>query len=59
MLIDAWTIIAGPKGMTPAQIAFWDSALVRTMQSEEWIRLRRGRIDALFLPTQFCLRQEL
>ena len=36
VLIDGWTIIAGPKGMTPAQIAFWESTLARTMQSEEW-----------------------
>jgi putative tricarboxylic transport membrane protein len=26
----------GPKGMTPAQLAFWDAALERVVQTEEW-----------------------
>lgn len=28
--------ILGTKGMTPAQIAFWDNALQRTVQHDEW-----------------------
>lgn len=26
----------GPKGMTPAQLAYWDAALERVVQTEEW-----------------------
>jgi len=26
----------GPKGMTPAQLAFWDATLERVVQTEEW-----------------------
>lgn len=28
--------VIGPKGMTPAQLAFWDHVLGRVTQSEEW-----------------------
>ena len=29
--------VLGPKGMTPAQLAYWDGVLGRVTQSEEWI----------------------
>lgn len=29
--------VLGPKGMTPAQLAYWDGVLARITQSEEWI----------------------
>jgi putative tricarboxylic transport membrane protein len=32
----AWRGFAGPKGLTPAQIAFWDQAFGRLVQGEEW-----------------------
>jgi putative tricarboxylic transport membrane protein len=28
--------LIGPRGMTPAQIAFWESAAQRLAQSDEW-----------------------
>jgi len=31
-----WRGVVGPRGMTPAQIAFWDDVLGRLAQSEEW-----------------------
>jgi putative tricarboxylic transport membrane protein len=30
-------LLLGPKGMSPAQTAYWDAALERVVQSEEWI----------------------
>jgi putative tricarboxylic transport membrane protein len=29
-------LLVGPKAMTPAQIAYWDAALEKVVQSEEW-----------------------
>lgn len=34
--ITNWRLLAGPKNMTPAQIAFWDSALARLVKTDEW-----------------------
>lgn len=32
----SWRGIQGPKGMTPAQIAFWDGVLRKLVQTEDW-----------------------
>lgn len=34
--VDLWRGLAGPKGMSAAQIAFWDGALARVVRDEEW-----------------------
>lgn len=34
--INDWTIFVGPKGMTPAQIAFWEGAFAKSVQTGEW-----------------------
>ena len=31
-----WRGVIGPKGMTPAQIAFWDAELAKLAASDEW-----------------------
>lgn len=36
VVIDGWTIFVGPKGMTPAQIAFWENTFAKSVQTEEW-----------------------
>ncbi len=33
-----WRGIIGPKGMTPAQVAFWDDLLGKLVRTDEWIR---------------------
>jgi putative tricarboxylic transport membrane protein len=33
---ELWRGLAGPKGMSPAQIRFWDEALGKVVQTEEW-----------------------
>jgi putative tricarboxylic transport membrane protein len=35
---DLWRGLAGPPGMTPAQIAYWDSVLGRVVKSPEWLK---------------------
>jgi len=32
----SWRGFVAPKGLTPAQIAFWDQAFARAVQGEEW-----------------------
>jgi putative tricarboxylic transport membrane protein len=39
--------VIGPKGMTPAQLAYWDGVLRRVTQSEEW--REEGRKNHLHL----------
>ncbi len=34
--IPAWRGFHGPRGLTPAQIAFWDDALSKTTEDPEW-----------------------
>lgn len=36
VLIDGWYAFVGPKGMTAAQIAFWDDALLKTVNHADW-----------------------
>ncbi len=36
--VDVWRGIAGPKGMSAAQIAFWDDVLGKVAKSDEWRR---------------------
>lgn len=35
-LVTNWRMVAGPKGMTPAQIAYWDGVLAQLTQTDEW-----------------------
>jgi putative tricarboxylic transport membrane protein len=32
----SWRGFIGPKGLTPAQIAYWDQAFAKVIQSEDW-----------------------
>jgi putative tricarboxylic transport membrane protein len=34
--ITNWRMLAGPKGMTAAQVAYWDGALGRLVKTDEW-----------------------
>jgi putative tricarboxylic transport membrane protein len=31
-----WRSVIGPKGLTPPQIAFWERALQRMVETDEW-----------------------
>jgi len=35
-VVPQWRILVGPKGMTPAQIAYWENTLRRMTDSDEW-----------------------
>jgi putative tricarboxylic transport membrane protein len=34
--IEGWTIFVGPKGLTPAQVAFWEDVFRKSVAHEEW-----------------------
>jgi putative tricarboxylic transport membrane protein len=35
-VVSNWRILVGPRGMTPAQLAYWDTTLRRVVDSDEW-----------------------
>ena len=35
-IVTNWRMVCGPKGMTPAQIAYWDRVLARMVQTQDW-----------------------
>jgi putative tricarboxylic transport membrane protein len=36
VITGGWRAIMGPKGLTPAQVAYWEDALTRATQVPEW-----------------------
>ena len=36
VVMEGWTIFMGPKGLTPAQVAYWEGILAKTVQHPEW-----------------------
>jgi putative tricarboxylic transport membrane protein len=45
-----WRGVFGPKGMTAAQIAFWEEALAQMVKISEWEKqLDENNLDSLFL----------
>ena len=46
---EVWRGLVAPKGLTPAQIAFWDDVLGKATKSEEWRReLERNQIENVY-----------
>lgn len=36
VVLEGWTVLMGPKGLTPAQIAYWEETFAKTVQHPEW-----------------------
>jgi putative tricarboxylic transport membrane protein len=34
--VATWRVFVGPKGMTPAQVAYWEQAMQRATAAPEW-----------------------
>ena len=46
---EVWRGLAGPKGMTRAQIAFWDDVLGKAVKTEEWRKdLEQGQVENIY-----------
>ena len=35
-LVDTWRGILGPTGLSPAQLAYWDGAFAKLVETDEW-----------------------
>jgi putative tricarboxylic transport membrane protein len=36
VLMDGWYAFVGPKGLSPAQVAYWDATFEKTVHAPEW-----------------------
>jgi putative tricarboxylic transport membrane protein len=46
---EVWRGLVGPRGLTPAQLAFWDEALARAVKSEDWRReMARNGVENVY-----------
>ena len=35
-VVEQWRILIGPKGLTPAQVGYWEGVIKRMMDADEW-----------------------
>ena len=53
VVMGNWTAIMGPKGLTPAQVAYWENLLERTFNHPDWkSMLEAGALEADFRKSQ-------
>ena len=46
---EVWRGVVGPKGMSQAQIAFWDNVLGRVVQTDAWKKdLEQSQIEDIY-----------
>lgn len=49
-VVTNWRAVVGPKGMTAAQVAYWDGVFTQTLRHEDWTRdIARNLRDGNFL----------
>jgi putative tricarboxylic transport membrane protein len=36
VVLDGWTVFVGPKGMTPAQVAYWEQTISKSVENSQW-----------------------
>ena len=53
-IVSNWRAMVGPKGMTAAQVAFWEDALKRFTEAAEW----KKELEANFWTSEFMNRAE-
>jgi putative tricarboxylic transport membrane protein len=50
VVLSNWRAIVGPRGMTPPQVAYWETVLARVVASDEWKQmLERDSLENDFL----------
>lgn len=50
VVFSSWRAIAGPRGMTPAQIAYWEDVFLKLSKNPEWLEdLRRQSWDSTYM----------
>jgi putative tricarboxylic transport membrane protein len=63
--VSNWRAIMGPKGLAPAQVAFWEEALAKAVATDEWKKqieqqqwggqFMRSREFTKFLETEYAV----
>lgn len=49
-VVSTWRMLAGPRAMTPAQIAYWETVIGRLVQTDDWKSdLERNVFEANFM----------
>ena len=60
--LNGFTIVMGPRGLTPAQIAYWETLLERVATTAEWKRILAADLQdwdfRKAAPTRDYLRQQ-
>ena len=52
-VVSTWRMLAGPRGMTPAQVAYWEGVTARLVQTDDWKKdLERNVFEPHFLKSE-------
>ena len=53
VIVPSWTAIVGPKGMSAAQVAYWEGMMEHVSKNESWKQdLAKESIDSVFMKSQ-------
>jgi len=62
VVFSSWRALIGPRGMSPEQIAYWESVLARLAKDRDWVReLEKNSLAPAFLasePTRKLMTQQ-
>jgi putative tricarboxylic transport membrane protein len=51
--VSTWRMLTGPRGMTPAQIAYWEGVMTKLVQTDEWKKdLEHNVFEPNFMKSQ-------
>ncbi len=57
VVLSNWRLVAAPKGATQPQIAYWEGALAKVVETAEWKRdLAQNDFENLFMKSQETVR---
>jgi putative tricarboxylic transport membrane protein len=59
VVFGGFTIVLGPRGLTPAQIAYWENLLERVANTAEWKRLMAADLQDLDFRKSAATREYL
>lgn len=54
-VVSNWRAMVGPRGMTPAQVAYWEQALLRFVETDEW----RKELEKNFWRSEYMRSAEM
>jgi putative tricarboxylic transport membrane protein len=54
VIVSNWRAMVGPRGMTPAQVTYWEQAFQRFVESDEW----KKELEASFWASEYLRSAE-